>query len=130
MTARDESRCTVLQHRQRHVPFVSSPVDHTDKAGQSMFNRTPLRVTTKRLFHTVLEVVDRHLFAADDLDAVARGWRVHRKRPFRRTYRDPRWDDVSACSDCDGSGSLHAHPCEHCAGTGTVRVDRRERCAL
>jgi hypothetical protein len=127
--ARDESRCTVLQHRQRRVPFTLA-VDHTDKAGQSMFNRTPLRVTTKRLFHRVVDAVDHHLFAADDLQAIARGLCVHRPRPFSRTYRDPRWDDVSACSDCCGSGTVRARACDTCAGTGVVRVGRREGCRL
>jgi hypothetical protein len=107
----------------------SSPVDHTDKAGQSMVNRTPLCVTTKRLFHNVVEAVERHVFAVDDLEAIARGWRVHRHRPFSRTYRDPRWDDVSACSDCRGSGTVQADVCGTCAGTGTVRTGR-ERCRL
>jgi hypothetical protein len=108
----------------------SSPVDHTDKAGQSMFNHTPLSLMAKRLIRERLDALDRRIFRAIDLDAIASGWRVHRCRPFGRTYRDPRWDDVSACSDCRGSGTVEAHACDTCAGTGTVRVGRRERCRL
>jgi hypothetical protein len=84
----------------------------------------------KRSFHGVLDAVEHRIFVRDDLEAIARGWRVHRARPFSRTYRDPRWDDVSACSDCRGSGTAHAHACDTCAGTGTVRVGRREGCRL
>ena len=44
------------------------------------------------------------IFREPDLDALARGWEVHRPTPFRRVYRDPRWDSIVACTDCQGTG--------------------------
>lgn len=95
-----------------------------------MFDGTPLRAGAERLLRRVLEALDRKLFLSVDLDATARGWHVHRSQLFRRTYRDPRWDLVSRCADCDGSGKVGASACDPCTGTGTVRSNARERCRL
>jgi hypothetical protein len=72
-----------------------------------MFDGTPPCLIAKRLLHNVIDTVERKIFVGVDLDATARGWLVHRDRPFSRTYRDPRWAR---------------------AGAGTVQPDRRERC--
>jgi len=52
-----------------------------------MRHRTPLRAIAKWV-----AVLDIWIFAADDRDAAARGWKVDRSSRFTRTYRDPRWD--------------------------------------
>lgn len=57
-----------------------------------MFDHTPICCIAKRLLHARLDAVERRIFRDTDLDAVARGWRVSRPRPFTRSYRDPRWD--------------------------------------
>jgi hypothetical protein len=72
-----------------------------------MFDATPLCLIAKRLLQNVIGTVERKIFVGVDLDATARGWLVHRDRPFSRTYRDPRWAPAEA---------------------GTVQPDRRERC--
>jgi hypothetical protein len=41
-----------------------------------------------------LATLDDLIFADDELRAVVRGWRVTRPAPFRRVYRDERWDQV------------------------------------
>jgi hypothetical protein len=66
--------------------------------------------------------VTRWVFRETDLDAVARGWEVHRPSPFRRVYRDPRWNSVVACADCGGTGLVGAHACDVCDGRGTLRL--------
>jgi hypothetical protein len=52
-------------------------------------NRTLLRAIAKRA-----SALEEWMFADDELAAVVRGWQVARPRPFVRTYRDPRWDQV------------------------------------
>jgi DnaJ-class molecular chaperone len=50
-----------------------------------------------------------------------RGWEVRRGRHLARTYRDPRWNSVTVCPSCAGSGSEGAQDCSTCRGTGTIR---------
>jgi hypothetical protein len=76
-------------------------------------------------FDRVLTVLGEWLFATgEDARAEARGWQVHRVPNSRtRTYRDPRWDTVSACHSCGGHGLSHTDgaACPACAGTGVIR---------
>ena len=62
------------------------------------------------------------IFRETDLDALARGWEVHRPSTFRRVYRDPRWHSIVACTDCQGTGLVGAHECAVCDGRGTLRL--------
>jgi hypothetical protein len=62
------------------------------------------------------------IFREPDLDALARGWEVHRPTPLRRVYRDPRWHSIVACTDCQGTGLDGAHECPVCDGRGTLRL--------
>ena len=62
------------------------------------------------------------LFREPDLDALARGWQVHRPSTFRRLYRDPRWNSVVACADCQGTGVNVTRACGPCDGRGTLRL--------
>ena len=58
-----------------------------------------------------------------DLDEQARhdGWQVTRTHHgFGRRYRDPRFDLLSTCQHCAGSGSMDGQPCEPCRGSGRV----------
>ncbi len=74
----------------------------------------------------LIEDLEDRIFAADDARARARGWQVIRPPSgFGRWYRDPRWDLVSACSDCAGRGQTPAGGCATCGGRGTVRLDQR-----
>lgn len=74
-------------------------------------------------FVQLLDMIDQVAFRHIDLDATARGWQVHRNRRFSRTYRDPRWDLVSQCPSCEGSGSSGARACERCGGAGRIRQE-------
>jgi hypothetical protein len=83
--------------------------------------------TTRHRFRTwisaLMERAERYAFGELDLDAVARGWEVRRDSRFRRTYRDPRWDNVLECPSCHGSGVEGADTCAECEGRGTVRPE-------
>lgn len=68
------------------------------------------------------EVLDNLIFRKPDLEAVSRGWEVRREQPFRRVYRDPRWNSIVACADCQGTGQEGARPCPVCDGRGTIRL--------
>lgn len=84
-----------------------------------MFNRTRLRPIYKWVLRHLRATEDK-IFRAPDLDAASRGWQVRRDRPFSRTYRDPRWDFVSACARCSGSGLVGVDECPDCEGDGTI----------
>jgi hypothetical protein len=74
------------------------------------------------LVERICSRVESLIFREPDLDAIARGWQVRRERPFHHVYRDPRWDSVSACTGCRGSGMSGAAACRDCDGRGTVRT--------
>ena len=78
----------------------------------------------RRWFERLLAHLDNWLSATDDdARAQAHGWTVARTPKSRvRTYRDPRWDTVSACLSCGGSGlgSTDGAGCPVCAGIGVV----------
>lgn len=86
-----------------------------------MKNTTPSGVPASRLAR-LLDALDYRIFQRPDAEAIARGWQVRRSRPFTRVYRDPRWDQISACTDCSGSGLDGAATCSGCGGAGTVRA--------
>jgi hypothetical protein len=75
----------------------------------------------------LLDALDRLLFRDPDLRATVRGWQVRRPHRFHRVYRDPRWDLVSPCAACGGSGLVGVHGCAGCAGSGRIveRPDER-----
>jgi hypothetical protein len=75
-------------------------------------------------FDRLLDRAGEWLFAdGEDARATARGWEVRRGAWGTRTYRDPRWDTVHACSSCGGNGvrPTDGVACPDCAGTGVVR---------
>jgi hypothetical protein len=76
-----------------------------------MENTTPPEARRRR-FARLLDAIDRFAFREPDLDALARGWEGRRDAWFVRSYRDPRWDSVTACS-C-GHRVVIGMACEHC----------------
>jgi hypothetical protein len=86
-----------------------------------MNDLTPLPRGATR-FSRLRAAIEDLIFGPPDLDAVARGWEVHRPTPFRRVYRDPRWHSIVACDDCRGSGFDGTLACPVCDGRGTVRL--------
>lgn len=60
-------------------------------------------------------------FASSDQAARRHGWEIHRRRGgLARRYRDPRFDWLSSCPWCHGSGSHGHHECQACQGSGRV----------
>ena len=93
-----------------------------------MKNSTPEGRPATRLSR-LRERVGRWIFREPDLDALARGWEVHRPSTFRRVYRDPRWHSIVVCADCRGTGSAGAHACAVCDGRGTLRLAETDAAA-
>jgi len=59
------------------------------------------------------------LFAMSDAEAYWRSWQSIRTHGgLARRYRDPRFDVLTGCPECEGAGSTAARPCAPCAGTG------------
>jgi hypothetical protein len=87
-----------------------------------MFKGTPLRAIATWVARK-LDALDQVTFRTPDREAIARGWEVRRERRFQRTYRDPRWDLISVCPTCQGSGTVAAQACPQCEGACTVRRD-------
>lgn len=70
------------------------------------------------------------LFRADDARASRLGWQVSVGRSgLNRTYRDPRFDLLTRCSGCAGTGQSESQPCACCAGEGRITLGdtRRDR---
>jgi hypothetical protein len=69
-------------------------------------------------------LIDR-VFAASDADARQYGWRVTSTHGrFGREYRDPRFDKLTACTDCDGLGITATRiSCGRCSGTGRIVIE-------
>lgn len=65
--------------------------------------------------------LERRLFADLDAQAEHDGWQVTRlHNGFGRRYRDPRFDLLSPCPACAGSGSADDQQCQPCRSTGRV----------
>jgi hypothetical protein len=84
--------------------------------------RARLRKRVAALWADKLRRVGEELFRQDDAFARQHGWEITvlRGRPGR-LYRDPRFDDLRACTRCNGRGEIDRKPCGPCAGTGRVR---------
>ena len=66
-----------------------------------------------------------HIFTWNDIDAYWRGWQIIRVHGgLGRRYRDPRFDALTACPQCQGGGSsARDTPCAPCLGTGRVSAE-------
>ena len=65
------------------------------------------------------------LFQAEDARARQHGWQIAVNRGgLGRTYRDPRFDTLTACPQCRGGGiGTQDTPCAPCLGTGRVSTE-------
>jgi hypothetical protein len=64
------------------------------------------------------------MFIADDTRAIANGWQITPgKLGLTRTYRDPRFDSLTASDQCGGSGETADQPCARCSGTGRITLE-------
>jgi hypothetical protein len=66
----------------------------------------------------------RRIFLSSDNQARQHGWQVSsRHGGLSRTYRDPRFDYLSACTTCNGGGrNPRSITCSDCQGTGRVSL--------
>ena len=80
-------------------------------------------------FNSLCELLQRgtsamggRIFRSSDRQAHQRGWQIiPRHGGFSRTYRDPRFDHLAACTTCVGQGrNPHGITCPDCQGTGRV----------
>jgi hypothetical protein len=52
------------------------------------------------------------LFARDDLFAIEHGWQITKRHGgLGRRYRDPRFDALRPCPECNGHGLAYGEPC-------------------
>lgn len=93
-----------------------------------MDERTPRSSILTRIFAATNRAGDV-LFARADARARDYGWEVTRSRSgLRRSYRDPRFDLLHRCAQCNGAGStLRGADCGRCYGTGRIVHDPRRR---
>jgi hypothetical protein len=62
-------------------------------------------------------------FAMNDAEAGWRGWQATSMHGgLGRRYRDPRFDTVAECAQCQGFGFRADVPCAPCLGTGRVAI--------
>ena len=68
-----------------------------------------------------LRAAGDRLFAEEDRKAREHGWEVTcRHGGLSRRYRDPRFDTLTSCPWCHGSGQAGEHQCPACRGTGRL----------
>jgi hypothetical protein len=93
-----------------------------------MSKRTPRSSVLTRILDLTNRLGDR-LFAGADARARDYGWEVGRSLSgLRRSYRDPRFDQLHRCVRCNGSGrNPHGTDCARCYGTGRIGHDPRRR---
>ena len=64
------------------------------------------------------------LFSWNDTEAYWRGWQITKVHGgLGRRYRDPRFDTLTACPQCQGGGSATSARCAPCLGTGRVSTE-------
>jgi hypothetical protein len=63
-------------------------------------------------------------FAVNDNEAYWWGWQITKTRAgLGRRYRGPRFDTLTGCARCAGTG-VHADlPCGPCQGTGRITLE-------
>jgi hypothetical protein len=84
-------------------------------------SETKARGPTSTGLSKLLEMIGRHLFAANDAAAARHGWEVTVHRGgLGREYRDPRFHALHSCPLCDGSGEAGHEQCSQCDSTGRV----------
>jgi hypothetical protein len=70
-----------------------------------------------------------HIFTWNDIDAYWRGWQITKVHGgLGRRYRDPLFDTVAPCPQCQGGGADTKDgradiPCAPCLGTGRISTE-------
>ena len=70
-----------------------------------------------------------HIFTWNDIDAYWRGWQITKVHGgLGRRYRDPLFDTVATCPQCQGGGANTRDgradiPCAPCLGTGRISTE-------
>ncbi len=70
-----------------------------------------------------------HIFTWNDIDAYWRGWQITKVHGgLGRRYRDPLFDTVAPCPQCQGGGANTKGgradiPCAPCLGTGRISTE-------
>jgi len=70
-----------------------------------------------------------HIFTWNDIDAYWRGWQITKVHGgLGRRYRDPLFDTVAPCPQCQGGGANTKDgradiPCAPCLGTGRISTE-------
>lgn len=120
------------RHMARADAVTSAPASTTPNSGTSKryrampeFTRTTskakARGPTSAGLPKLLEMIGRHLLAADDAAAARHGWEITvRHGGLGREYRDPRFSTLRSCPLCDGRGGAGHELCAQCDGTGRV----------
>jgi hypothetical protein len=83
------------------------------------------RKTLRDLLLCALRAAGSKIFEADDRQARDLGWQITPSHHgLGRSYRDPRFNYLTACTACDGRGH---HPsgdtCLECSGTGRIALN-------
>jgi hypothetical protein len=75
-----------------------------------------------RLLQRVTSAIGRKIFRSSDCQAHQNGWQmIPRHGGLSRTYRDPRFDYLAACTTCNGRGrNPHGATCPDCQGIGRI----------
>ena len=84
-----------------------------------------VRKTLRDLLLGGLNAIGSKIFREDDCRARDHGWQVFpRHGGLSRSYRDPRFDRLVACSTCNGRGcNPYAATCSACHGAGHIVLD-------
>jgi hypothetical protein len=86
--------------------------------------RAPAAMMARRLTELLIRIGD-WVFAMNDQEAAWRGWRAERRQAgLGRRYRDPRFDTLSRCPECRGTGTITDSRCARCSGTGRIVLAR------
>lgn len=81
-------------------------------------NKAPRGLVAQLANH--LRALGDRVFARDDQAARAHGWQISQRHGgLTRRYRDPRFDWLSGCPWCHGSGGGQRE-CTVCQGTGRL----------
>jgi hypothetical protein len=80
------------------------------------------RKTPGDLLLRVLSTIGSKIFEENDRRARDQGWQiVQRRRGLGRSYRDPRFDYLIACTACNGRGcNPRGIACSDCGGAGRI----------
>jgi hypothetical protein len=84
------------------------------------------RKTRRDLLLRGLNAISSKIFREDDRRARDQGWQIiARHGGLSRRYRDPRFDNLAACTACNGRGcNPRGVTCSDCGGTGRIVLDR------